>query len=54
MSVLLLCSRYVVELALLLLPQQDNLGGYTAIERHQFLTKLVAIVVVRLEQQSAT
>jgi hypothetical protein len=54
MSVLLLCSRYVVAQALLLLPRQDNLGDYTAIGHHQFLTNLVVIVVVRLEQQNAT
>jgi hypothetical protein len=39
---------------LLLLPRQDNLGDYTAIGHHQFVTSLVAIVVVRLEQQNAT
>ena len=54
MSVLVLCRRYVVAQALLLLPRQDNLGDYTAIGHHQFLTNLVVIVVVRLEQQSAT
>jgi len=43
-----------VGLALLLLPQQDNLGGYSAIERRLLPANLVVIVVVRLKQQSAT